>query len=422
MNKYDIIVAGGGFSGVCAAIAASRLGRNVLLIEKFNCLGGAAVFDLVKPFMRFYKRNKTDDGKEVFDKYLSAGIFSDICNELKKINGLINESVIDEEKLKLVLNRICINSGVNLLFNSVITSVQLNEKRIDSVTVSNVSGNSRFFADFFIDATGDGNLAFLSNCKFHLGRKTDNLCQPMTLCFRLANVNKEVFCKERSNINSLYKKYQTEGKITNPRENVLIFDTCNECILHFNTTRVCGYNPTDAFEVTMAEIEAREQVFEMLDFLKKNFDSFKNAELISTGMQIGARESRMIEGLYCLTQEDIVSNRKFDDGIAACNYDIDIHSPDGTGTYIYCYPPTEYYTIPYRCIVSKDICNLFISGRCISATHEAQSSFRIMPTCASIGEAAGTAAALCCDFSDDPSNINVELLRNILRTNGAVVD
>lgn len=421
-NRYDIIVAGGGFSGVCAAVAAARKNKKVLLVEKFNCLGGAAVFDLVNPFMRYYKLKKDENGKTCFDKYLSDGIFTEIRNGLKMLGGLKNEGTIDDECLKLVLNRMCIASGVTVMFNSVITSATVNSGHIENITVFYAGKSFDFSADIFIDATGDGNLAYMSGCRYRLGRDADSLCQPMTLCFRLAGVDTELFRKERSGINPLYEQYRREGKIKNPRENVLIFDTCNDGILHFNTTRVCGCDPTDPFEVTKAEIEAREQVFEMISFLKENFQAFRNSCLISTGMQIGARESRMTEGLYCLTEEDVVSGKKFADGIAACNYDIDIHSPDGTGTYIYGYPPDKYYTIPYRCLVPADADNLLVAGRCISSTHEAQSSFRIMPACASIGEAAGTAAAICCDKKSTPKDIDIELLRNTLKNNGAVID
>lgn len=421
-NKFDIIVAGGGFSGVCAAVAAAREGRRVLLIEKFNCLGGAAAFDLVNPFMRYHRRKKEPDGTTSFDSFLSAGIFTEIREETAALNGAKGLHTFDAECLKLVLNRICIKAGVTLLFNSLITCVSMDSKRITSVTASSFGKEYIFYAGVFIDATGDGNLAYMAGCRYRLGREKDSLCQPMTLCFRLANVDVQLYREQRSLINPLYTKLQKEGRIKNPRENVLIFDTCHSGILHFNTTRVCGLDPTDAFGVTAAEIESREQVFEMLAFLKENFSAFAKAELISTGMQIGTRESRMIEGEYCLTEDDIISGRKFSDGIAACNYDIDIHSPDGSGTYIYQYPATDYYTVPFRCLVPVDTGNLLVAGRCISATHEAQSSFRIMPTCASIGEAAGTAASLCLEKGTEPKNIDITLLREKLRKNGAVID
>lgn len=415
-EKYDIIVCGGGFAGTAAAIAAARMGKNVLLVEKYNCLGGAAVFDLVNPFMRYMKY--TGSGCTP----LSAGIFTEIREKLEETGGFRNGYTIDEECLKIVLNRMCTDSGVKLLFGTNIISVKLEGRRIVSAEAFSMGKSYTLEADVFIDATGDANIAYMAGFPFRLGREPDNLCQPMTLCFRLGGVNMEKFSEERPSINPLYTEYQQKGLIRNPRENVLIFHTCHEGILHFNTTRVCGLDPTDPFDVTKAEIDAREQVFEMISFLKENFSAFRGAYLLSTGMQIGARESRMIKGLYTLTEKDLIDNTKFEDGIAACNYDIDIHSPDGSGTYIYRYPADNYYTVPYRCLVPENSANLLVAGRCISATHEAQSSFRIMPTCASIGEAAGVAASMCCDTGYAPGEIKISELRDILRAKGAVID
>lgn len=422
MKKQDIIVIGGGFAGVAAAIAAARQGKSVLLVEKYNCLGGAAVFDLVNPFMRFW--TYTADKKERI--YLSRGIFTEILREMKELGGFLSESqdsgIFNEEYLKLALNRMCLKSGVTLLFQTYLTGVAVKEGRISSVTVSNVSGQTELEADCFIDATGDANLAALAKFPFRLGRDTDHLCQPMTLCFRMTNVNRALFDKERPKINPLYTKFREEGKITNPREDVLIFHTVNEDTLHFNTTRIVKLNPTDAEDVTKAEIAAREQVFEMVAFLKENFASFRDATLISTGMQIGVRESRMIIGEKVLTEEDLLTFRKEADGIAVCNYDIDIHSPDGTGTTHYYFPDGEYYTIPYGCLVPKGAKNLLVAGRCVSATHEAQASLRIMPTCCTLGEAAGIAAAVACTEKKDVFAVDVQKIRRILTENGAKVD
>ena len=243
----------------------------------------------------------------------------------------------------------------------------------------------------------------------------------MTLCFRLAGV-KGYNADIKAKINELYTEYQSAGKIKNPRENVLIFRTLVEDILHFNTTRVVKLDPTNAEDVTKAEIIAREQVFEMYNFLRENFEEFKDSTLISTGIQIGVRESRMIDGEYTLTKEDLLSCARFEDSIAVCNYDIDIHSPDGSGTSHYYFPKGEYYTIPYRCLIPKNAENLLVAGRCVSADHDAQASLRIMPTCATLGEAAGIAASLALDKGSDVRLVDVELLRSILRKNGAKVD
>ena len=243
----------------------------------------------------------------------------------------------------------------------------------------------------------------------------------MTLCFRLAGV-KGYDADLKARINSLYSEYQSAGKIKNPRENVLIFRTLVEDILHFNTTRVVKLDPTNAADVTKAEIIARDQVFEMYNVLRDNFEEFKDSTLISTGIQIGVRESRMIDGEYILTKEDLLSCARFDDSIAVCNYDIDIHSPDGSGTSHYYFPKGEYYAIPYRCLIPKNTSNLLVAGRCISADHDAQASLRIMPTCATLGEAAGVAASLSLASCGNVREVDPVELRKLLKENGAKVD
>ena len=144
--------------------------------------------------------------------------------------------------------------------------------------------------------------------------------------------------------------------------------------------------------------------------------------LISSGLRIGARESRMIDGLYTLTRDDITSFTKFPDGIAACNYDIDIHSPDGTGTSHWYFPDGCWYTVPYRCLVPKRSRNLLAAGRCVSCDHDAQASLRIMPVCCTLGEAAGTAAAICLREGTDAAGVDTGLLRRELKDAGCVVD
>lgn len=420
MKKYDIVVVGGGFAGAAAAISAGRLGKRVLLVEKYNCLGGAACYDLVNPFMPYFTTDPVSG--ERID--LSCGLFTEMVDRLRALGGARNEKrslPFNEEVLKYLLNTMAIESGVDLLFQTYVTGVRKNGGNIEAICVSNVSGNSEIEADCFIDATGDANLAVMAGCPYKLGREEDNLCQPMTLCFRLAGV-KSYDSDLKARINALYGEYQACGKIKNPRENVLIFRTLVDDILHFNTTRVVKLDPTNAEDVTRAEIIAREQVFEMYNFLRENFEELAESTLISTGMQIGVRESRMIEGEYTLTKEDLLSCARFEDSIAVCNYDIDIHSPDGSGTSHYYFPKGEYYTIPYRCLIPKNAENLLVAGRCVSATHDAQASLRIMPTCATLGEAAGVAAVLSLLNNARVRDVDIANLKEILKSNGAKVD
>lgn len=426
MNSYDVVVCGGGFAGVSAAIAASRKGASVLLIDANNCLGGAAGECLVNPFMPYYTRK---DGELLL---LSDGLFTEICEELKKINCYFNGAeyvpdgkisfTFNEEHLKIVLQRMVLSAGVKLLFHTHVIGVKKNGRRITAVTVSNKSGVYDISGKIIIDATGDADVAALSGCETVLGREKDHLCQPMTLCFRVSNIDIPKFNADKANMQEKYKRFREEGIIKNVRENVLVFRTTSDNILHFNSTRVVKHNPVDAYEVTEAETIAREQVAELFDFLKKHVDGCKDAVLVSTAMRIGVRESRMIRGDYVLTQDDLLECRIPDDTISVCNYDIDIHNPEGSGTSHYYFPEGKYYGIPYRSLIAKDFDNLLAAGRCISSTHEAQASYRIMPTCCTLGQAAGVAAYMAIEKDGDVRAINYAELRDILRNDGARVD
>ena len=420
MKKYDVAVIGGGFAGVAAALAAARGGASVLLVEKGNCLGGAAVHCLVNPFMPYWT---VEDGKRVD---LAAGLFGEINDCLQKRSDL-DESVrflekdmyFREEELKYVLNEMVTEAGVQLLFHAYIFRAERQGDRITSVSVATRGGELQIEADRFIDATGDAQLAYLAGCPTTLGREPDHLCQPMTLCFRVGNVNVERFMASRPVWAKAHAESLAAGELMNPRENILVFYSPNPGVLHFNTTRVIKKNPTDPFDLTAAEILARKQVYEIYDLLKKHAEGLENSFLMMTAPEIGVRESRMIVGDYTLTETDCKDCVRFPDAIAACNYDIDIHNPEGTGTYIYAFKPGEYYTIPYRCLIPQTVSNLLVAGRCISSDHSAQASYRIMPFVCCLGEAAGEAAALAMQDGVDFRSVNVTELQDRLRAQGA---
>ena len=418
-SNYDLIVVGGGFAGVTAAVEAGRKGLQVLLIEKYNALGGAASNCLVMPFMNYWTLDPQDEEKK---QILTGDLFMEIVSGMEKLGGIHkNGKSFDEEILKLVLQRLCVENGVELLFNTTVVGVQTQAGKITSVRAWGKSRMMEFTAACFVDATGDAELAFQAGCRCQVGREEDGLCQPMTLCFRVGGIDMEQFLEHRLEINPLYQKFQAEGRITNPRENVLLFFTMHDGIIHFNTTRVVKHDPTDPVAVTKAELIAREQVFEMHSFLKENIPGFENSYVLSTALQIGIRESRMVKGVYTLTVEDLKSLARFDDAIAVANYDIDIHNPEGAGTSHYYFGAGQWYQIPYRCLRPVDCSNLLVAGRCISSTHEAQASYRIMPFCAELGQAAGAAVALAVKGGTALADIDVSRLQAVLRSEGFVL-
>ncbi len=408
MKKYDLIVAGGGFAGVAAAVSAQREGLNVLLIEKAGCLGGAVSTSLVYPFM-CYHIIKTG-------RLLSDGIFTEMRNRFDEYNEASYEA------FKFVFDDMVTESGADILFHSSVIKVNSEGRNIKSVSVSTKSGVVDIEADFFIDATGDGELIYLSGCDYQLGRESDSLCQPMTTCFRMCNADVELFKKEKPALEEKYKELQKNGEIRNPRENILTFYGLGEGVIHFNTTRVVKYDPTDPVEISRAEVEARKQVYEMIKFLKENSKAFDKSTLVSIANHIGVRESRKLKGVHILTSEEMKDCTVFEDTIALGNYDIDIHNPEGTGTYIYRFENGTYYRIPYRSLLPKEYDNMLVAGRCLSATHEAHSAVRIMAICASLGEAAGTALAIAHKTSTNAHTVDVQAVRDRLREKGAAVD
>lgn len=415
MKKYDIAVIGGGFAGTAAAIAAARGGAKVIIIEKSNALGGAATNCLVNPFMPY--KTKINGEKTA----LSAGIFRELHQKLEARGAMKGEAFLEEE-LKYVMSETVAEEGVAILYHAFIFKANKDGNRISSVSVATKQGEIKIEASYFIDATGDAQLAFLADCPTMLGRKPDNLCQPMTLCFRVGNVDVDRFYQSKPQLDEAHKKALEAGELINPRENILVFKTPIKNVLHFNTTRIVKKNPTDPEDVTEAEILSRRQVYEIYEFMKKHADGLEDSFLMMTAAEIGVRESRMIIGEYVLTEKDCRTFVKFHDGIAACNYDIDIHNPEGAGTSHYYFPEGEFYTIPYRSLIPKGVSNMLVAGRCISSDHGAQASYRIMPTVCCIGEAAGTAIAMAHKDNADVRDVDADKLRELLKANGAFVD
>ena len=422
MRKFDLIVAGGGLTGVAAAVSAARQGLQVLLIEQGGSLGGAISMNLVYPFMRFWT-----DPEDGVRKWLSAGIFTEMCHRVAKYTPVATPIDFSPEAMKFVLDDMVEEAGVTVLYHSTLFTVTTQDRRIQSVSVATKAGQMDFAADFFIDATGDGDLMAFAGCDYQLGRESDGLCQPMTTCFRMANLGRLADDKKPLNaiVNEAFNQWKEQGKITNPRENVLWFrgKALGDGIAHFNTTRIVKLDPTDPFQLSQAEVMARRQIWEMMELLKATGEPiFQNAQIVSIASSIGVRESRKLKGVHILTVEELKNCTKFPDSIALGNYDVDIHNPEGSGTSHYYFAPGEYYTIPYRSLLPVEFDNLLVAGRCISATHEAQASIRIMPICATLGQAAGLAAAVAKQTNTNAHTLDIFRLQDLLRQTGAAID
>lgn len=446
MFNYDVVIVGGGVSGAVAGIACARQGAKTLIVEKMGFLGGMLTAGGVGPMMTFHAG----------DVQVIRGIADEAIENLKAMGaspGHIIDSVgytytvtpFDSELLKHVLERMYTDAGGEVLYHSMLSGVETGDGSIKSIIISTKSGQLQLLSKIFIDATGDGDLSAWSGVEFQLGREKDNLCQPVTMNLKLRNVDidriKEFIRREKQNfphvnIEKMDKapclsmggyieelnEARNIGEITFSRELVLLFETNNPGEVIVNTTRIQKVNPTDAWELSKAEMEGRKQALELYRFLKKRAVGFENAVLMYTGPNLGIRESRKIMGKYKLTTDDMFADKAFDDEVVRGGYPVDVHSPDGEGTNSKHLSWGASYAIPFRCLVNDKVSNLITVGRCISATHEACGSIRVTPIAMAIGQAGGTAAGMAVKMHDgDISKLGYDELRNELRENGAYI-
>ena len=281
-------------------------------------------------------------------------------------------------------------------------------------------------AQTVVDCTGDGDIAAAAGARFEVGREMDGLVQPMTLMFRMVEFDRagfETYVREHPDqwrgvhgLWDLIRRAADEGELDLPREDILFFGTPHAREVSVNSTRVTGVLGTDVFDWSYAEWQSRAQLRQIVRFLQRRVPGFERAYCAQSGVHAGVRETRRIRGDYRLTADDVLSARQFDDVIARGSYPVDIHNPKGSGTILKRLPDGAAYDIPLRCLLPEGIDNLIVAGRCLSGSHEAHSSYRVMPIAMATGQAAGVCAALATQGEVAPRavaarDVQAELLR-----------
>ena len=428
VSTYDVVVAGAGVGGGFAAIAAARAGCRVALLESAKEIGGTGVHSPVGLVCTWFDKK---------GRYINRGIFEELLPYLY-VPGSLGRGVIqtyDEHELKAGYLRLLDGeSTLDVLTNSAVTTVESDAGVIRSV---GTAVGRRYAARVFIDSTADGNLAAAAGAEFQQGRVTDGKLQPSTLTFRVDGVDFTAFGMDPSQpdwarwdnahlisdaLLPLYKKLRAANGTSNPRENVLCFPDRKGRSLLFNQTRIANVDPTDPDNVRRAMTEGRKQIAEFWEAVRHHPAFAKASTVISE--RLGVREGRRIVGDYMLTAEDCLGEARFDDMVAACGYALDIHDPTGTAaTSIREIPGTGYYHIPYRCLIAKGFSNLLLGSRCISGTHEAHSSYRVIPPVSAIGQAAGIAAALCVRSEfEDVRDVSTSWIRHEMAEAGQFIE
>ncbi len=419
LNSVDVLVVGGGPAGIGAAVSAARAGAKVVLIERFGILGGMLTSGQVNPILGSVSAGTiADELLELFQANQSA------TENRTTRNGRENE--IDPEIVKSTLGPFLKRSGVEYYLQCPVVDVIMNTSKIDVVVISTPTGLAGIQATVCIDASGDGTLSFLAGAPYWIGREPDGRCQPTTLEFTISQVDetKAIFCFGGSDPVKLesgeeYRKVcqraQAAGELPANVSIVRLHKTPHPGERSVNATQANNHDVLSLGGIRDAELELRQQIGLCIGFLRANVPGYEHCMLKSSATALGVRESRRIQGQYVLTDRDVEEGSRFKDVVVhKAWFLIDIHNPSGSGQAEGQSKMARPYDIPYRCLVPLAVDNLLLAGRCISGTHRAHASYRVMTICMAMGQAAGIAAARCSLVGIDPRELDINLLQQEL--------
>jgi ribulose 1,5-bisphosphate synthetase/thiazole synthase len=449
-GNYDVIVVGGGPAGIAASVASRRSGAKTLLLERYGFLGGTATAGMVGSFCGFFTT-----GPE--KKLVVSGAAGEILAFLNERNGLSDKRVsfvdpriavyqYSPEVLKFAADEIVMNHGVDVLLHTLVVDL-IREKQtrdtmahhgmachLSGVIIENKSGRYACMGKVIIDATGDGDIAFKAGAAYDSGDEK-GIFQSMTTIFRMVNIHGDALSKIiMSDVNNKMREARDTGAYDFPRIGAVMGRAIPAGVVNANVTGIPNLSPIDAAELSRAEIEGRRQVFEYLRFFQDTLPGFEKAEVSTIATQAGVRETRRIRGSYLLSENEVLGGHKHADTIALGAWPVEIHNPaTGNIDWRFLDNDDDYYGIPMGCLTPPEIDNLIVAGRCISTTHIAQASTRVIAQAFALGEAAGVIASMAADkASAGPeastnvkgtvSDIPVEQVRKTLIERGAILE
>jgi hypothetical protein len=412
-GSYDVVVAGAGPAGLAAAVASARLGARTALVERYGVVGGNLVVGHVGPIM-----GRVAEGT--------------LADEVRRMLGVqLGETMHDVETAKRLLTRWVHEAGVDLRLQTPVMDAIVANGQLESIVVGGRHGVEALDAEVFVDATGDGALAAAAGAPVMVGRPGDGLVQPVTLMYTVAGVDTDralYFPGDSRRVELRGERFTrfcerkcAAGELPPNVTVVRLFHSVNPGEVMVNTTQENGIDGLRAGDIVRAELSLRDQIVTVTSFLRKYVPGYERAVVKDSADTLGVRETRRIEGAYVLQDADLQNGRRFEDVVVHdVNFVIDIHNPAGGGQAEGEAAPTQRYDIPYRCFLPRHVARLLTAGRCISGTHRAHASYRVMNICMAMGDAVGTAAALAVSRGLRPhelpaGDVQQELLRKGVR-------
>lgn len=413
--ETDVLVCGGGCAGSAAALAAARAGAKTLLVEKAPFAGGI-ITSVGLPYFDGIAHITT---KRIVVRGIALELLSKsgVCAPDAQTVAKHNPTIPNTFEFKLLLDRSFQEQKDNLtvLFNSFICDSHSSGDHIESVTIANKDGLVTVKPKVVIDCSGDADVAAWAGAPFEQNAEV----QPLTLHFRIGHVQKvpdiSRLCREA------LVKAQERGEL--PQfygPGVMFMYADDETYIH--GVRVPA-NPTDAADLSRAEMQGRADAHAMFRAWKRDVPAFKDSFFVEAYPWIGVRESRRILGQHILSEDDLMKACRFDDAIATGCWYLDLHPNKTVVGSANDFDPKKVqpgpYDIPYRSLVPQKISNLLVAGRCHSATRGAHASTRVTVTAMAMGEAAGVAAAMSLKEQISVAMLNGQRVRETLATRNA---
>jgi len=413
MNDYDVLVVGGGSAGVAAAVAAARCGARTLLLERAGCLGGASTLRNVVTYCGLYTLGETP-------RQAVRGVAEEVMQGLRRLGAVTGPQrhrgvfvVFEPEAVKRVLDTLCVEAGVDVLLHAFVCGAAREDGRITEIAWQDHAGQHTARARAFVDASGEGDLAFFAGAATRYGN--DGLVNLGTLGTRFGGIPRDVTVTADQFAQAVARIVASgRGPFTKDRSVMTRLPISGDLACYVASA---DYDPRDGRSFSDAERSGREQAWAYLEAIR-TIPGCERAYLVSTGPEFGTRESRHLEAAYRLTWEDVVQGRPMDDAIALGAWGVEWHDRK-TFESTFVYPPDKgTYEIPLRCLMSRDTSNLFAAGRLADADQKAGASLRVMGTAFATGQAAGVAAAeFAARGAVDPATV-----RRVLLQQGALID